>query len=297
MRMLPIAIWWVVLVALLRPAYGQYLHLYNDADGKPALAIFQGNAGWLAEQKDPQAHLHKVKTLIALWLVQHDISVAEMRYVAGLKQLRHLTIGEAPQPVSISEQAFDVLSKCTWLESVSICKEDLKDRDFEALQKLPKLKKITIEGESLSDERLAPKLTEDGARNLAAIKSLEAISIVGEPAFSDRSIDQLATLPKLTSLDLGLTRCTDRCLKTIATKMQLRELRIASPEFTDEGIALLKQETKIEELHISRGKPQPVHRRAPCLKLHDHPGRATGAAPRPPRSLPKIIRAFGRTLN
>ena len=252
---------------------GQYLHFHGPS-GKPVLAVFQGNADWLTEQKDEKSHLHELKELVVLALVQHDISLAEMRYVARLKQLRSLKIGTAPEPVSIAEPAFAVLSECRFLEEVWICKKDLRDNDLEILQHLPNLKHITIEGENLGGERIPYQLTEKGASILASIKTLESVSIHGEGAFTDRSVEEFALLPKLAVLDIGATQCTDGALKTIASKMKLRELWISSPHFSEEGILTLKKNAGIAELHIPRPVPtSPSQTKVPLVDTKSPPRR------------------------
>jgi len=253
MRVLPMSMLWLVIVLLQRDAYGQYLHLHSHAGGPPVLAVFQGNADWLVEQKDAASHLHHIKSLRALHLVQHEISEAEMHYVAGLMQLRHLMIGQAPEAVSISDAAFAELADCLWLESVWICKEDLNDDDLKVLRELPNLKEVTIEGGDLCEADMPHGLTENAASILASIKNLESVRIRGDAGFSDRSVDELAKLPKLWSLGLRSSRFTDDALKIIASKMKLRALRIESPRFTDEGVRMLKETTSIEELYIDRG--------------------------------------------
>ena len=96
-------------------------------------------------------------------------------------------------------------------------------------------------------------MTENAASILASIKNLESVRIRGDAGFSDRSVDELAKLPKLHTLDLRSSRFTDDALKIIASKMKLRALRIESPRFTDEGVRMLKETTSIEELYIDRG--------------------------------------------
>jgi hypothetical protein len=232
--------------------FGQYLHFHNNADGKPVLAIYQGESNWLVDQKDAKSHLQDLKELAALKLVQHEISEPEMRYVADLKQLRSLTIGDAPESVNISDRAFRVLSECHWLEDVWICKRHLKDSDLIVLQKLPKLKSVTIEGEDLCDADTSHGLTERAAPILASIKTLENLAIRGDAGFSDRSIEELTLLPRLESLEVASSRLTDKTLETVATKMKLRELWIRSSHFTDEGVKALKESVKIEKLTIER---------------------------------------------
>jgi hypothetical protein len=250
MRLLYFVIIAVVLMQAEESVHGQYLHIFKDADGKAVLAVYQGNSDWLAKQDDPQSHLHDLKDLTSVQLVQHNISLPEMRYVASLKHLRFLTIGQAPEAVDIDRSTLSVLSECRWLEGVSICKTNLKDDDLQVLQKLPIIKRITIEGGDLCNAGTPHGLSEQAVHVLVSIKTLEDISIRGDAGFSDRSVEELATLPKLKSLELDSSKLTDKTLEIIATKMKLRELWIRSPQFTAEGIRKLKEATKIDRLTI-----------------------------------------------
>jgi hypothetical protein len=253
LRLLQISAGFALLLVIQQNVSGQYMHFHKSADGKSILAVYQGDSGWLSEQKDPKSHLHELKTLTALKLVQHDISLAEMRYVATLKQLRSLTIGDAPECVSIDKPAFAVISECAWLESLWICKKDLKDSDLQVFLKLPNLKFITIEGENLCEDGAPHGLTEQAVHTLASIKTLEHVAIRGDTGFTDHSVAGLAKLPNLKSLELTSSRLTDNALGIIASEMKLRELWIESPQFTDKGVSLLKQAAKIEELHVGGG--------------------------------------------
>jgi len=252
MRTIQLAVALFLSVCFQGIASGQYLHFHKNANGMPGLAVYQGNADWLAKQEDPRSHLHELKELTALQLVQHDISLPEMRYVASLKQLRHLMIGQAPEAVKIGQPALSVLSECQWLEDVWICKTNLSNPDLMMLKKLPNLKRVTIEGGDLCKAGAPHGLSEEAALILASIKTLEEVAIRGDAGFSDQSVRELAKLPRLEALELNSSKFTDETLEIITSQMKLRELWIRSPRFTDEGVQVFKEANAIEILTVER---------------------------------------------
>lgn len=254
-------LWLPVLASLLQspqdetpkpPPSNRYtgIEFSRDDDGEIVSVMFTGPAKRLAEQKDPLYHLHLLKKLEDVQLLHHDVSWAEMKYIASLKQVRYLKVGGAPEVVTIEQPGFAELANCTHLEELEFCIAGLTDQDLEIIGKLQNLRGIGIEGESLEYQK-KEQTTETGFRVLTKLKALEWLELKVQAEFTDQFIEDLATLPDLRLLLLGSTRLTDKSAEVIAKRMKLEDLWIRAPQFSPEAIRSLEAVEGITHLSIN----------------------------------------------
>lgn len=186
-----------------------------------------------------------------------------MRYIASLKQLEHLTIGEAVETVQIDHATFAIVAECTHLKSLRVGKFNWADEDVRAIAKLPNLLDLFIQGPgtdkpTFSDAREdcpeatdGKRLTDAGMRHIARMKTLNHLDVSLQVDLSDEFISELARNSKLEYLYVKSPLFTDKALETIRTKMDLNVLDIDSPQFSDGAIQKVNDGKKYRHLFIN----------------------------------------------
>ena len=235
----------------------QSLFFMTGDDGLPSAACYAGAPDWLVSQKDPRSHWHAMRTLEAVDLYLHDITLPEIRYVVSLTQVRHLTLGHAPERVGLDPGVLAAVARSRHIEGLSICKSNLRNADCDTLSAMRNLKDLIIEGEDLCEATDPHGLTAEAVDSLAKLKSLESLEIRGDARFTDQSVETLATLPRLRSLRLRSRHLTDKALEIAASRMTLSRLDLESPHFTRDAIAKLRESQRIEKVHIGLYRPWP----------------------------------------
>jgi len=251
-RLVCIAIVWLASPAAM--TFGQRIRFEMDDRGAVVFAKYFGDSKWLVEQKDPKSHLHLLPDLEEIHLQNHWVSRAGMKYVAGLKKLIGLQLGDGPEGVECDEGVMEELAAAKQIEWLWICKDNLKDADLKWIATMPKVIDLSIQ--RMHDDRSD---IEDGLLAIAAMRNLENLTLWSGTKVSDRVVEQLATLPKLSSLNVYSDQLTDKTVDTIASRMKLRELEIHSSSLSARGIEQLKNISRLKTLVIN-GK---TIRRAP----------------------------------
>lgn len=257
-RLVCIAIVWLASPAA--PTFGQHIGFEIDDRGAVVFARYFGDSKWLVEQKDPKSHLHLLPGLEDFHLQDHRVSRAEMKYVAGLKKLIDLQLGDGPEGVECDEGVMEELAGAKQIEWLWICKDNLKDADLKWIATMPKVIELTIQKRGYVDPAdLGILVTEEGLLVLATMKNLEGLRLWSDMKVSDRVVERFATLPKLSCLHVHSDQLTDKTVDTIASRMKLEELEIDSSSLSARGIEQLKNVPGLKTLEIN-GK---TIRRAP----------------------------------
>jgi hypothetical protein len=242
-------------VSLLR---AQYVHLHEHK-GEVVGITFQGNSKWLVAQEDPESRFHAYPHLEEVALLNHDVSHEAMQYIVGLKTVKYLTVGAAPESLGIEDRTFALVGNMSQLESLQFCKPRLTDTDLKPLTKLKCLTHLEIEGTNMAIPPFAIdpdsyRLTDAAAIHFAAMETLQSLTIRTDENFTDALIEKLAALPKLRHLEIGSQQFTDKALGILGVEYGLRTLTINSQHFTDAGVKALCHAGELEELNVQSPK-------------------------------------------
>jgi Leucine-rich repeat (LRR) protein len=182
-----------------------------------------------------------------------------MQYIVGLKTVKSLTVGAAPESLGIEARSFALVGQMSQLESLRFCKRGPTDAELRPLTKLKCLAHLEIEGSgmaffSLSADPDEHRLTDAAAIHLAAMETLQSLTIRSHEDFTDTLIEKLAALPKLRHLEIRSQRFTDKALGILGVEYDLRSLTINSQNCTDAGVKALCHASELEELEIHSSK-------------------------------------------
>ncbi|MCA9176655.1 MAG: protein kinase, partial [Planctomycetales bacterium] len=93
-------------------------------------------------------------------------------------------------------------------------------------------------------------ITEEGAREIAELKSLRVLRFDYNPGINPRTLKILCTLPQLHTLNIYGYRGAEPLLPTVAACKQLRVLNVGASGITDAAAPDLAQLTHLEELML-----------------------------------------------
>jgi len=164
--------------------------------------------------------------------------------------------GPAPTRTRLSQHLFNpvVAVDFQWAGS-GWSQRDVKDHDLERLAAFPRLEKLVLNRNAITDEGLAhlsrlrklrelclceTEITDDGLRHLARLRNLESLALSGTPV-TDDGLAHLQSLGSLKELYILDTRVTDRGLQHLSKLRDLRTLGLKNTATTDEGVAKLNE--------------------------------------------------------
>ncbi|MBN1972192.1 MAG: leucine-rich repeat protein [Sedimentisphaerales bacterium] len=244
------------------------------------------------------AHLVKLRSLKRLKLTNLHLTDKGFSTLSKIKTLEHL---ELPGPDSITDTGESSFSSMSNLRSLVINKsrgagDNYTDKSLESLSKCKFIEELTISSPDITDAGLAhlakltnlknlnltycDNITNKGLANLAALKSLRVLYIYGGQ-ITVSGINHLNSLTNLTRLDIygyepdgatldlsGLTslekfrthhqsklgKYTDEDLKSFSGLKNLKWLHIYPHDFTDKGMSYLAGLTNIDMLIIGGKK-------------------------------------------
>lgn len=169
---------------------------------------------WLVQQIDAESHFHKLSGLRELYLTGHRLTSEEMKYVASLKTVKHLTLGDMPDEIEIEPGALRQLEGMSSLESLEISDEHIPAEEVRFIERLKSLKALSLASD-LGDKHLEIISRRD---------TLQKVSLRGE--FTDASIPPLLAIPNLQSLSLKSDGLTLQGIVSIGRNRTIKELQI-----------------------------------------------------------------------
>ncbi len=107
----------------------------------------------------------------------------------------------------------------------------VRDEQLVPLQSLTSLEELHVEDSYLTD---------DGMAHLQAFKSLQDLDLHKSLYITDKGLESLKTLPKLTKLELSYTRIGDGGIDALLTLKQLKTLHLSGTKVTPAGLKKLK---------------------------------------------------------
>jgi len=184
------------------------------------------------------AHLAGLTNLEYLGLEGAQVSDAGLVYLKNMSKLKKLRLYGTP----VTEKGFVHLEGLKNLEELNVL-FGVTEIGLMALSKLPSLKSITVDGDSLSEE---------GLSLLSKFKSLEHIYI-DDTGKMDAIAGELTKLPGLVRLTLG-RGLTDEGLIQLKHIKSLRDLDIETAKISGRGIAALAELPSLQVLKLANMK-------------------------------------------
>ena len=219
-------------------------------DGVVTEIEFRDSKGLGAEQWEQIGGLSNLKK-ITVYGGAAGLNDATVSQLMKLKNLESLSADGA----QLSDSGLRTLAGCTSFRSVSFFHlsfrmEGFTGEGFAAWEAMPNFEKLTVAGMSMGDAGLAA---------IAKIKSLKELR-TWHTAQSEAGNLMIATLPNLTSLMLGQRlpgggkppSLTDVSLQTIATIKTLESLEIGEAKFSLDGLRKLGTLPNLKKLKITK---------------------------------------------
>lgn len=184
------------------------------------------------------AHLAGLTNLEYLGLEGARVSDAGMVYLKKMTKLKRLRLYGTP----VTEKGFVHLESLKNLEEINVL-FGVTETGLKALSKLPSLKSITVDGDSLGKE---------GLELLSKFKLLEHVYI-DDTDKMDAIAGELAKLSGLVRLTIG-RGLTDEGLVQLKHIKSLRDLNIETAKITSRGIAALSELPSLQTLKLAHIK-------------------------------------------
>ena len=138
--------------------------------------------------------------------------------------------------------------------TVSLPGGKIIDDDLKVLKKLPKLRGLSLSGQTgKSPPRGNGRITDAGLREIAALTSLESLDLRAN-RITDHGLKELRSLTKLRSLDLSMTAITDDGLRELQSLKHLESLRIWDVGLTDAALSHLHPIKSLKRLALAHAK-------------------------------------------
>lgn len=165
---------------------------------------------------------------------------------------------------AVDDAKLTQISERTDLEVLELYSVDCSDAVLmSGIEKLSQLRKLRIEGMSVSDETV---------RAIAEIESLEVLNLP-ETRMTDESLAMIARLPMLQLLRFGSQQVSDHGIAELRNARALRFLHLLHVSISDEGLKAFNGFAQLESLYIDGGTETDEGIRALLTsnpKLHFH---------------------------
>jgi Leucine-rich repeat (LRR) protein len=159
--------------------------------------------------------------------------------LAELKGLETLFVWDATE---ITNAGAKHLANLENLTSIHLGNSPVGDAALEALSKLPKLTRISMQQNTFTDTGLA---------HLAGMKQLRSLWIgMSKGVITDAGMAHLVGLENLGELDLQQSKVTDIGLEHLAELKNLQKLYLSNSPVTNDGLAALRK--ALPNLNVSR---------------------------------------------
>lgn len=107
----------------------------------------------------------------------------------------------------------------------------IRDAQLDALKPLKQLEELHLEGSYLTDVGMA---------HLQDFKQLQELDLHKSLYISDKGLESLKYLPRLSKLELSYTRISDKGVEHLAAVKSLKVLQLTGTRITAEGLKTLK---------------------------------------------------------
>lgn len=180
--------------------------------------------------------LRKMPALEWLRIGDGSITDADMAHLAGLQNLKHLSLGAN----NVTADGFRLVHNLPRLEHLSLSFTQIGDEGLSQLREMPSLREI-----DLADT----PITDDGIKYLAGMTKLAHLKLTST-AIGDGGFRHLKGLVNLQRLEAGETRITGKALAHLAGMSRLKVLDLRKTAVDDAGLEYLRGLTSLVYLEL-----------------------------------------------
>ena len=238
--------------------FGEGLRLLQPGDLQYVFTGWHNSVAW---NDDDCHHLSRLRGLVWVSLIGVSITDEGLRWLGGMRELRHLDLHRIP---GLTDEGISHLSGLTRIESFFCTSRRITDASMAGFGGWrASLLQIRLSSERITDAgmahmarcaRLESMFIPRGVtwRGVAELHGKPLTTIVmnwgsdgGNRNIDDAALEQLVPLwertPTLTGLDLGMTAITDAGLRQLQRLKQLEWIYVVDNEgVTEDGVASLE---------------------------------------------------------
>jgi hypothetical protein len=260
----------LILVTLAKPLCGQpagvartfdretLTELVRDGKGEVVEIYFSGSADWLVRQEDKRAHWHKFASLKTISLSHTSITKEQLRYIAGLKNVRSLHISCLAEEVELPGSALIALKDMDSLEVLDLIDDSFVEKDWDFLSGLKSLKDLAIRG-WITERVLNQILKHEG------LTRLSIGGITGE--VSEKTAERLSEMKSLETAHFGPVTSARPFLKSLWRNKVVKDLEIVAPALEPADVEDVAKMVNLERLSLAGQQPSAVRELGSLAKL------------------------------
>jgi hypothetical protein len=220
----------------------------SDKQGRIVGLTYWGQGGLRQSAPKDVSSLTNVDISYGTTLTRDDIE-----FLASLQNVEELSFGGNLDGEYVAiEGDLSPLGKLKRLESVFLCKRDMRDSDLAFLRELPNLRSLEFLAGPNPFHENGSSVTDACAESIGQAKNLRWLEIYNGDKLSDRFIEGISQhLEELEHLHLGSDNLTDRSLQLLAKQCgNLKSIDLYSKQFTDEGVAFLASAKQLQKVWL-----------------------------------------------
>ena len=220
----------------------------SDKQGRIVGLTYWGQGGLRQSAPKDVSSLTNVVISYGTTLTRDDIE-----FLASLQNVEELSFGGNLDGEYVAiEGDLSPLGKLKRLESVSLCKRDMRDSDLVFLRELPNLRSLEFLAGPNPFHENGSSVTDACAESIGQARNLRWLEIYNGGKLSDRFIEGISQhLEELEHLHLGSDNLTDRSLQLLAKQCgNLKSIDLYSKQFTDQGVAFLASAKQLQKVWL-----------------------------------------------
>jgi hypothetical protein len=221
---------------------------WSDKQGRIVGLTYWGQGGLRQSAPKDVSSLTNVDISYGTTLTRDDIE-----FLASLQNVEELSFGGNLDGEYVAiEGDLSPLGKLKRLESVFLCKRDMRDSDLVFLRELPNLRSLEFLAGPNPFHENGSSVTDACAESIGQAKNLRWLEIYNGDKLSDRFIEGISQhLEELEHLHLGSDNLTDRSLQLLAKQCgNLKSIDLYSKQFTDQGVAFLASAKQLQKVWL-----------------------------------------------
>jgi hypothetical protein len=220
----------------------------SDKQGRIVGLTYLGQGGLRQSAPKDVSSLTNVVISYGTTLTRDDIE-----FLASLQNVEELSFGGNLDDEYVAiEGDLSPLGKLKRLESVFLCKRDMRDSDLAFLRELPNLRSLQFLAGPNPFHENGSSVTDACAESIGQARNLRWLEIYNGGKLSDRFIEGISQhLEELEHLHLGSDNLTDRSLQLLAKQCgNLKSIDLYSKQFTDQGVAFLASAKQLQKVWL-----------------------------------------------
>jgi hypothetical protein len=220
----------------------------SDKQGRIVGLTYWGQGGLRQSAPKDVSSLTNVDISYGTTLTRDDIE-----FLASLQNVEELSFGGNLDGEYVAiEGDLSPLGKLKRLESVFLCKRDMRDIDLAFLRELPNLRSLEFLAGPNPFHENGSSVTDACAESIGQARNLRWLEIYNGDNLSDRFIEGISQhVEELEHLHLGSDNLTDRSLQLLAKQCgNLKSIDLYSKQFTDQGVAFLASAKQLQKVWL-----------------------------------------------